>query len=371
MMIQDMRHRSLRQRCAGVVDRLDGRRWFVMVLAVAAAGFPGPGRAQPPGEQRAADSLARIDADYQRQRTQLDRERIERLTRLAKSQKRGEAELTLLEVLRFAIATDRYDAAEPAADLAIRGGADSREAVFLAQLVKVVAEADRGDYDGSMRDLKAYLTAPVPRGETETSPQGQSRTTLALSEAYFRRLVRGRRFDLAREVCDLAVKHAADPALREHFEGYRRRLDLVGRPAPLIDGPDADGNPVRIEDFRGKVVLVVFWASWCSPCIERLPALTRAWELHEKDGLAIVGVNLDSGPDRDRLVRRFLVDYAIPWPTVLSGKAERDVAERYAVSEIPANVLIGRDGTVITFDLAPADLLHAVAGALKRTSGAR
>ena len=112
-------------------------------------------QAEQADEGPEADSLSRIDADYQQQRARIDRERIERLTRLAASQKGGEAELTYLEVFRFAIASDRYVDAEPAAERVIRSGTSNPEVDFLAQLVNIVAEAERGDYDGSMRDLRA------------------------------------------------------------------------------------------------------------------------------------------------------------------------------------------------------------------------
>ena len=235
--------------------------------------------------------------------------------------------------------------------------------MFLAQLVNIIAEAERGDYDGSMRDLKAYLGATALRAAPAS--QIPARTLLTIGEAYFRRLVQGRRFDLAREVCDVITKEAVNPAVRDHFAGYRRRLDLVGRPAPAIRGTDVDGAEVRLDDLKDKVVLVVFWATWCNPCVERIPILNRALELYEKDGFAILGVNLDSGPDRERLVRRFVVEFGVPWPNVLSGEGEHDIAGSYAVSEIPANVLIGRDGKVVTFDLGGADLLQAVSQAVR------
>jgi thiol-disulfide isomerase/thioredoxin len=336
-------------------------------LASITLGTPAITHGQQP--EPVGTELARIDADYQRQRARLDRERIERLTRLAESQKGGEAELTYLEVFRFAIATDHYADAEPAAERVIRTGATTREVAFLAQLVNIIAEADRGDYDGSMRDLKAYLAA-TPARPAAAAP-AQTRTVLAIGEAYYRRLVRGRRFDLAREVCDVVGDRAADPAIREHFSGYRKRLDLVGRAAPSIRGADADGAPVRLDDLKGKVVLVVFWATWCAPCVEKLPVLSRALELHAKDGFAVLGVNLDSGPDRERQVRRFVVDFGVPWPSVLNGEGESDVAAKYAVAEIPANVLVGRDGNVVTIDLQPANFMDNVAGALGRPVEAR
>ncbi len=70
------------------------------------------------------------------------------------------AELTYLEVFRFAIAIDRYTDAEPAAEQVIQASGMNREVEFLAHLVNIIAEAERGDFDGSMRDLKAYLAAP-------------------------------------------------------------------------------------------------------------------------------------------------------------------------------------------------------------------
>jgi thiol-disulfide isomerase/thioredoxin len=333
--------------------------------------LPGAAQAQQteqPAEAAKAESLSRIDAEYQRERARIDRERIERLTRLAESQKGGDSELTFLEVFRFAIAADRYRDAEPAAERVIRAGTSTREVEFLAHLVRILAKADRGDYDGSMRDLRAYLAADPPVG---VKPQAQTRTNLAVGEAYFRRLVTAGRFDLAREVCDRVIDRAGDPAVRDHFSDYRRRLDFVGRPAPAIEGVDVDGAPVRLDDLKGKVVLVVFWATWCPPCVERLPVLNRALELHEKSGFAVLGVNLDGGPDRKRLVRKFVVEFGVPWPSVLSAGEEPDVAARYAVTEIPANVLIGRDGKVVTFDLGPANLLGAVSEALGRPARPR
>jgi thiol-disulfide isomerase/thioredoxin len=327
-------------------------------------------QAGQPGEGPDADALSRIDADYQQQRTRIDRERIERLTRLAASQRKGEAELTYLEVFRFAIACDRYVPAEPAAERVISSGTTSQEVEFLAQLVNIIAEAERGDYDGSMRDLKAYLGAATLRAAP--APQIQARTVLTIGEAYFRRLVQGRRFDLARDVCDLIIsREPVNQAVRDHFAGYRRRLDLVGRPAPAIQGTDVDGGAVRLDDLKDKVVLVVFWATWCNPCVEKIPILNRTLELYEKDGFAILGVNLDSGPERVRLVRRFLVEFGIPWPNVLGGEGVQDIAGSYAVSEIPANLLIGRDGKVVTFDLTGAELLQAVSQAVRPPSRPR
>jgi thiol-disulfide isomerase/thioredoxin len=317
----------------------------------------------PAGAQEAGDSLAKIEADYHKQRAELDRERVKRLTRLAASQKGGDAEQTYAEIFRSAIASDHYADAEPAAEALLRSGAAGPEALFLARLVRIIAEAERGDHEGSMRDLRTYVAAPDEPGPAPAEGK-KARAVLTIGEAYFRRLVHGGRFDLAREVCDLVAARVADPAVRDHFAAYRRRLDLVGRPAPAIRGADADGEPVRLDDLKGKVVLVSFWATWCPPSVDRLPGLNRALEDHGKKGFAVIGVDLDTGPGREAAVRKFVVDYAVPWPNVLSREGDGDLARAYAVTEIPANVLIGRDGRVVTFDLAGPELDEAVTRAL-------
>ena|GEM_PF-559350 len=357
-------------------ESLPGRfSTFPVLYTALATLFLAPGTitlAQPaarPAEGAQNESLSKVLSDYQEQRVRLDRERIQRLTRLAGSQKGTEAELTYLEVFRFAIAVDRYADAEPAAEQVIRTGGTSREVEFLAQLVNLIGEAERGDYDGSMRDLKAYLAAPA--AGPAPAPHIQTRTLLTIGEAYFRRLVQGRRFDLAREVCELIARKAENPAVRDHFAGYQKRLELVGQPAPAIQGVDADGVDVRLKDLDGKVVLVVFWATWCPPCVEKLPTLKQALERYEKDGFAVLGVNLDNDSDRERLVRQFVVEFGVPWPNVLSGKDQHDIADRYAVSELPANVLIGRDGKVVTFDQWDAKLLEAISEAVKRPRESR
>lgn len=351
----------------GIAGGFTASRFLCAGLIALSLDAPARALAQGAGQpaESVADSLSRIDAEYQQQRARIDRERIERLMRLAESRKGGEGELVFLEIFRFAIASDRYVDAEPAAERVIRAGASNQEVGILAHLVNIIAEAERGDYDGSMRDLRAYATARAPGALVQTQ------TLLTIGEAYFRRLVRGGKFDLAGEVCDLVAKGTDNPAVREHFAGYRRRLDLVGRPAPAIRGTDVDGGDVRLDSLKGKVVLVVFWATWCNPCVERIPMLDRALELYEKDGFAVLGVNLDTGPDRARLVRRFIVDFSVPWPNVLSGEGEHDLAAPYAVSEIPASVLIGRDGNVVTFDLEGAEMLRAVSQALTPPSKPR
>ena len=162
------------------------------------------------------------------------------------------------------------------------------------------------------------------------------------------------------------------PAVKAFAASRLARLDLVGKPAPPIAGTDLDGRPVRLADLQGNVVLVVFWASWCLNNAEEVSRLDAVYAAYRDRGLRIVGINLDSleeggkTPDAVRsAVRHFLVEYNVRWPNLINGSGDQDYARAYAVSEIPANVLIGRDGTVIHLDLTRSNLEKAVVRALR------
>ncbi len=110
-------------------------------------------------------------------------------------------------------------------------------------------------------------------------------------------------------------------------------------------------------------MLVVFWASWNLPGAAQIAWLEQVRDANQKRGLRVVGINLDahesSGQKLETVlpnIRRFLLDYNITWPTLVNGPGERDYAKAYGISDIPANVLIGRDGSVAQIDLSRRNL---------------
>ena len=117
---------------------------------------------------------------------------------------------------------------------------------------------------------------------------------------------------------------------------------VVGSVAPSFELADLDGNTVRLEDLRGRPVIVNFWASWCMPCVEEFPLLRAAAERHADDGLAVVGIVYQ---DRTGAARDFMARNGGTWPALMDPGDE--VASAYGIVGPPETFFIGRDGRIV------------------------
>ncbi len=120
------------------------------------------------------------------------------------------------------------------------------------------------------------------------------------------------------------------------------------RPAPPIELARLGGGQVDLADYRGQVVLVNFWGTWCEPCRRELPALQRAYEQLEAQGFTIIGVNLarDEGSygNDEADIQAFLDAYGVTYPIALDydGKTTND----YRVFPLPTSFFIDPDGNI-------------------------
>ena len=112
--------------------------------------------------------------------------------------------------------------------------------------------------------------------------------------------------------------------------------------APQFKLRDVNGRVVRLSDYKGKVVLINFWATWCPPCRAEMPDLIRLQREHAEQGLQIIGITYP--PETKSRVRRFARSLKVNYPIVLGT---RQIKARFSSDEtLPLTVVIARDGTV-------------------------
>jgi thiol-disulfide isomerase/thioredoxin len=139
----------------------------------------------------------------------------------------------------------------------------------------------------------------------------------------------------------------------------------VGAPFPDFAEKDLDGKPISVAGFKGKVVLVDFWATWCGPCRGELPNVIATYKKHHAEGFEIIGVSLDS--DRDKLDAFLKQTDGMTWQQYFDGQGwGNKLAKKYGVDSIPFAVLVGPDGKIIGKSLRGEALENAVAAVLAK-----
>ena len=146
---------------------------------------------------------------------------------------------------------------------------------------------------------------------------------------------------------------------------------MLGKARPRHHGRRPDNKKVGLSDFKGKVVLVDFWATWAPPCVAQMPYYSALRSKYADKGFEVLGVNVDAAnqnvKDKAQVapgVRRFLLAMRVSWPTVMNGTGASDFARAFGVTDIPANFLIDREGHIIGVELSDVDLDKAIAKAV-------
>ena len=158
-----------------------------------------------------------------------------------------------------------------------------------------------------------------------------------------------------------------DTELTESYERNADLLDaLIGKPAPDFSAIDLNGNSIALQDYRGKVVLLNFWAMWYGPSLLEIPRLKKVYDTHKDEGFDIIGISLDY--DEPKL-RDYITENNIPWRQILDNVAGKNlIARQYAIRSIPAIHLIDREGNLITYEARGMGFEEFVAAAVKNKS---
>ncbi len=116
---------------------------------------------------------------------------------------------------------------------------------------------------------------------------------------------------------------------------------LEGQPAPDFVLKSATGENLRLSEFRGDVVMINFWATWCGPCRQEMPLLDDLYGRYQRVGFSLLGVNID---DDSRRAMQMVQELGVKFPVLFDESKE--VSRLYQVEAMPVTVLIDRNGTV-------------------------
>lgn len=130
------------------------------------------------------------------------------------------------------------------------------------------------------------------------------------------------------------------------LEAQRARLVPDGTTAPSMEMQRHGGGTLKLEELKGQVVMLDFWATWCPPCREEMPALVKLAKEYEPQGLVFVAASRDDGPRASRLVDAFVKRH-LPDLQPYVVYASDDVARAFQVTALPTLYFLDRDGKVM------------------------
>lgn len=116
---------------------------------------------------------------------------------------------------------------------------------------------------------------------------------------------------------------------------------LEGQPAPDFALKSSTGENLRLSEYRGDVVMINFWATWCGPCRQEMPLLDELYTRYERVGFNLLGINIDDDPRR---AMQMVEDLGVSFPVLFDTRKE--VSKLYNVEAMPVTILVDREGNV-------------------------
>ena len=262
-----------------------------------------------------------------------------------------------------------------AGDIKITGHADSLH-LLKVEGSNIQAEAER--YRVTLKDLEQRSTPLYQKWGKGTEAE-QLKLEQELEHISAERRARARAYITAHPKSAFSLNLVADRSAMGSYEEVKplydildknvlatgtgkqltARLEVLKRSAlgtPLLDFTqnDADGKPVSFASFKGKYVLVDFWASWCGPCRAENPNVLKAYNQYKDNNFTVIGISLDDNAEK---WKKAIKDDGMPWTQLSSLQGfKNEVSTYYGIQGIPSSLLVGPDGKIIARNLRGASL---------------
>lgn len=140
-------------------------------------------------------------------------------------------------------------------------------------------------------------------------------------------------------------------ACKKKEAGVEAGPPSIGNITPDFTSKDVNGNTVRLSDYRGKVVLIEFWATWCGPCRELTPVLNKIYEKYKDKGFVILAL---ASEDRDT-VKDYIKEHRVKYPVLT---ATMETIKQYGIIGIPVSFLINKEGTIVSRHMYTPDFVE-------------
>lgn len=350
-----------------------------VLLCAATAWAQGPAASKVAADKAGADQLnsfAAIQAHFNQLQEEsqkaIEKQRLAALEAFLPKAPEDDREAVLGTMVGLALALEAYDQAIVFSDKFLKDfpKSDGLSSVYKLR-ISALAQADR------LAEARKDWETLLKKGETD-QVNDVVEAGMELAEAF----TDSGNVKAARQVYETlrnrlpdAIPENQRPMIVQQLEQLLSprlaSLELIGQTPAALEGKTLAGETVDLAKYKGKVVLLDFWATWCNPCVAALPSVKAAYDKYHARGFEVIGISLDVNAEP---LKEFVKQRGLAWPQLWDNQRQPGTpnpfggpnSRRYNLTAIPATFLLDRDGRILRVNVPARGLDDAVSRALAK-----